>query len=199
MNRFLAVLAVVAMAVTIPTIGSATPTDCSTLSVPFSGTVNGGLTVSDSDNCQLDGATIHGGIDMTNGSLQVSNSTIDGGIDLTAGSLLVCGSRVNGRINATGGSSVVVGAVEEPEDGLPLSGPCPGNRINGNTTVSGVSSVEFDTNLINGGLDLFNNGTVEVEANDIQGPLNCSGNTSVTNDVQPNSVTGPETGQCAGL
>jgi hypothetical protein len=65
--------------------------------------------------------------------------------------------------------------------------------------VSGVSSVEFDTNLINGGLDLFNNGPVEVEANDIQGPLNCSGNTSVTNDVQPNSVTGPETGQCAGL
>jgi len=136
---------------------------------------------------------------MTNGSLQVSNSTIDGGIDMTAGSLLVCGSRVNGRINATGGSSVVVGAVEEPEDGLPLSGPCPGNRIDGNTTVSGVSSVEFDTNLINGGLDLFNNGPVEVEANDIQGPLNCSGNTSVTNDVLPNSVTGPETGQCAGL
>jgi hexosaminidase len=179
MNRFLAVLAVVAMAVTIPTIGSATPTDCSTLSVPFSGTVNGGLTVSDSDNCQLDGATIHGGIDMTNGSLLVCNhSTIDGGI------------------NATGGSSVEVGGAD---DGLPLSGPCLGNLINGHVTVSGVTGVEFDTNTMNGGADLNNNGPVEVEGNDIQGPLNCSGNTSVTNDGQPNSVTGPETGQCAGL
>src|SRR5215472_6715865 len=144
-----------AMAVTIPTVSSAAETDCSTLAVPFSGTVNGGLTVSDNDNCQLSGATIHGGIDMTGGSL------------------LVCGSRIDGRINATGGSSLVVGAVEQPEDGLPLSGPCPPNRINGNTTVTGVGSVEFDSNLINGGLDLFNNGPVEVEGNDIQGPLNC--------------------------
>jgi len=181
MNRILAVLAVVAMAVTIPTVSSATPTECNTT---ITGTVNGGLTVSDSDSCILDGATIHGGIDMTNGSLLVcNNTTIDGGI------------------NATGGSSLEVGGGGgvEADDGLPLSGPCSGNLINGHTTVSGVGSVEFDTNTMNGGADLDNNGPVEVEANDIQGPLNCSGNTSVTNDGQPNSVTGPETGQCAGL
>src|SRR6516162_9339991 len=175
MKRILTALAVVAMAAAIPTIGSAASTDCSTLAQPFTGTVNGGLTVSDSDSCTLEGATIHGDIDQTGGTLQMDNSTIDGGIDMSDGSLLVCGSRINGGIDATGGSSVVVGAVEQPEDGFPLSGACPGNRINGQVTVTGITSssgtsVEFDSNLINGGLDLFGNGPVEVEGNDIQGP-----------------------------
>lgn len=174
MKRILAALAVAAVAAAIPTIGSATPTECNTT---ITGTVNGGLTVSDSDSCILNGATIHGGIDMTSGSLLVCNhSTIDGGI------------------NATGGSSLEVGAAGEP-----LSGACLGNLINGHTTVSGVGSVEFDTNTMNGGADLNNNGPIAVEGNDIQGPLNCSGNASATNNGQPNSVTGPETGQCAGL
>ena len=195
MKRILTALAVVAMAAAIPTIGSAASTDCSTLAQPFTGTVNGGLTVSDSDSCTLEGATIHGDIDQTGGTLQMDNSTIDGGIDMSDGSLLVCGSRINGRIDATGGSSVVVGAVEQPEDGFPFSGPCNCNRINGNTDVSGITGlVEFDSNTINGGLDLINNGIptateVEVEANDIQGQLNCVGNASVTDDGQVNGVT----------
>src|SRR5215472_3568452 len=156
-----------AMAVTIPTISSATPTDCSTLTVPFSGTVNGGLTVSDNDNCQLSGATIHGGIDMTGGTLLVCESKIDGGIDVS------------------GGSKVQIGDADH-------SPPCSANRINGNSTVSGVvgvesgtNAVEFGDNLMNGGLDLFNNGPTEVEGNDIQGPLNCGGNSSVSDDGVP--------------
>ena len=86
MNRILAVLAVVAMAGTIPTVSSATPTECNGT---ITGTVNGALTISDSDSCDLEGATIHGGIDMTGGSLLVcNNSTIDGGINATGGSSL---------------------------------------------------------------------------------------------------------------
>ena len=47
---------------------------------------------------------------------------------------------------------------------------------------------------------LNNNGTVQVEANTINGSLKCSGNFSVTNDlIFPNTVTGGESGQCAGL
>jgi hypothetical protein len=193
MKRILAALAVVAMAAAIPTISSATPTECDNQTI--TGTVNGGLTVSDNDNCKLDGAIIHGGIVMTGGTLTVGvnnhKCTIDGGIDMTAGTLIVCGSRINGGIFATGGRAVEVGGVDDEF----LSGECNCNRIDGNTDVSGITGlVEFDSNLINGGLDLNSNGIptsteVEVEKNDIQGPLNCVGNASVTDNGKPNSWT----------
>jgi hypothetical protein len=137
------------------------------------GTVNGGLTVT--SDCSVTGATIHGGINQTGGSLTV------------------CGSEVDGGVNSTGGTAIVVGEVD--------TGTCAGNQINGHVSISGVGVVELDSDIINGGADLNGNlGLVEVESNHIQGPPNCAGNAGpVTNDGFPNSVTGAETGQCSGL
>jgi hypothetical protein len=220
MKRILAVLAVVAMAAAIPMVSSAKPTECN-------GTitgVHGSLTVSDNDNCDLEGATIHGDIDVTGGSLLVnSQSRIDGGIDMTDGSLTVCDSRIDGGIDVTGGNFVGVGGDEN--DGF-LSGVCPSNLINGHTTVSGVhcgcvatnvkglqcnsvsaeppgpDCVEFEANIIHGGLVLNNNnGQVEVEGNIIHGDLSCSGNIPLpTDNGNPNSVTsGHKIDQCHDL
>ena len=137
------------------------------------GTVNGGLTVE--SDCVVTGATIHGGINQTDGFLTV------------------CGSEINGGINSTGGTAVVVGEVD--------TGSCAGSKINGNVSVSGVGVVELDSDIINGGADLDGNlGLIEVESNKIKGSLSCAGNVGpVTNDGLPNSVTGAETGQCSGL
>jgi len=56
---------------------------------------------------------------------------------------------------------------------------------------------------VEGGASLTGNsaGTAisQVAANHIGGPLACSGNTPPTDDNQPNTVSGPASGQCAGL
>ena len=143
----------------------------------------------------ISNTTVNGGLTVTS-DCTVQNSTIHGGINQTGGSLVVCGSTIDGNIHSTGGTSAVFGEING------ANGDCPGDEINGHVSISGVSnSVEFDQDIMNGGADLNNNPAfVEVEGTHIHGSLNCTGNNLVGNDEGgPNSVTGQETGQCAGL
>ena len=56
------------------------------------------------------------------------------------------------------------------------------------------------TSITNNNSSADDSPDVEVSDNTITGPLTCTGNTaSVTNEGSSNTVTGPESGQCAGL
>ena len=69
-------------------------------------------------------------------------------------------------------------------------------------TVSGsAGQVTIDGATVGGPLVLQNNtGSTIVSGNHISGPLSCAGNSPApTNAGQPNTASGPKSGQCAGL
>ena len=161
------------------------------------GTVNGGLVVHAGDNCNVQGATVHGGIRMDGGTLAVCGSTVSGAVD----------------INVTGANSATSGVdLGNAEAG------CAGNTFNGTVSISGVqghaplgdeldSSIEIDgcfnpggtCQTINGSLKLTNNGLIEVEATHVTGSCQASGNAAVTNSGFPDQIDGSSQGQCVGL
>ena len=185
MKRALNAVMILALIGMLPSVGLAKAKECNGT---ITGTVNGGIIVSAGDNCVLSGATVNGGIDMSGGTLEV------------------CGSTINGAIQATGGDCVTLGL--GPDDG---DVNCPGDVINGHLSIANVNGancpgftpVEVQDANINGGVDLDNDGnptqSAELESNTVQGTLMCDGNSGVTNDGFPNTVTGQEKGQCAGL
>ncbi len=177
----LVVVTVIALVLGVSTPGVLAATECNGV---FTGqTFIGGLDVGPLDTCILNDSVVAGGIHMTGGTLEV------------------CGSMVAGGVHVTGGASVTLGA--GLDDGL----TCAGNAISGGVKISGVllfgpgvASVELEGNSINGAVSLDNNNVVEVESNIINGSLECSGNlVPVSNNGFPNTVTGKESGQCAGL
>jgi hypothetical protein len=88
------------------------------------------------------------------------------------------------------------------DDGAP---GCGTSTISGPVTLTGnTAGIQLGGNTIHGPVTLTGNsgGTAApgVEANQISGPLACSGNTPAPTDhSQPNTVSGPASGQCAGL
>jgi hypothetical protein len=182
MRRVLAVLVVLSFAM-MPGVGALAATECNGT---ISGSISGGLVVNNGDVCDLEDATISGGVHMSGGRLQACSSTISGGFI------------------ATGGNCVILGKMTE-EDSI----PCGGDTINGGvnlTNVSGAScgieNVEIQFSHITGGVQLKNNGVegdVELEGNTISGGLHCSGNNGITFDFLHNTVTGGESGQCVGF
>lgn len=66
-----------------------------------------------------------------------------------------------------------------------------------------TSSVTVIGNRLGGPVSVTDNATSEppvLSSNTVAGPLACSGNVPApTDDGTPNTVTGPRTGQCAGL
>lgn len=177
MNRILTAFVVMALIGLAPTTGLAK--ECNTT---ITGTVNGGITVSDGDNCVLSGATVNGGVKMSGGTLEACDSTI------------------NGSIKSTGGTCVTLGLGSDDGDECSsdlVNGHVSVENVTGGTGCPGVANVEIEGSNINGGADLDDNGSVEVEGNTIQGSLDCEGNASVTGFA--NTVTGQEKGQCVGL
>ena len=181
MKRILTAFVVVALIGAVPIIGFA-KTECNGT---ITGTVNGGITVSDGDDCILNGATVNGGVKMSGGTLEA------------------CGSTLNGSVDATGGTCITLGL--GPDD---APATCASDLINGHVSLQnvtggsgcpGVANIEIEGSNINGGADLDNNGSIQLEGNTIQGSLDCEGNGSVTNEGITNTVTGQEKGQCAGL
>ena len=179
MRRVAAVLVVLSF-VMMRGVGALAATECNGT---ISGTINGGLVVNPGDVCDLEGATITGGLRMSGGRLQACSSTISGGVV------------------ATGGNCVILGK-EGEEDSI----PCGGDTINGGVKLTnivgpscGIENVEIQSSDINGGAQLNNNGEVELEGNTISGGLHCSGNTGITFDFLQNTVTGAKDGQCAGF
>ena len=165
MRRIVTVLVVLSF-VGIPTLRALAATECNGL---ITGSISGGLVVNSGDVCDLEGATITGGVHVSGGRLMACSSTISGGII------------------ATGGNCVILGKMTE-EDSL----VCGGDTINGGVSLTnvsgpscGIENVEIQFSNITGGVHLKNNGVegdVELEGNTISGGLHCSGNAGITFD-----------------
>jgi hypothetical protein len=185
---------------------AAAPNACA---ATITGAVNGGLVVAAGERYCLIGARINGYVSVASGSgLIVEGSTINGGLRSTEGAseIRVCASRVNGTTTIeNGGGKVLIGAAVD--DG---STGCAGNTLHGGVTISSnVAGIELESDWITGPVTLVGNEGAafegsdvgaEIELNRISGPLTCASNSPApVDDGLPNTVTGPETGQCVGF
>jgi hypothetical protein len=145
------------------------------------GPISGGLVVHPGDNCNVQTASVSGGIKMDGGTLTVCNSTVTGGLQVA----------VTGANSAS--AWVNIGNIDFSN--------CAGNNISGGVKISGVhgtipgdeqaASVELEHNTITGGLTVSNNGLVEVESNTVSGGATCSGpNSNFFNFLGPNVYSG---------
>ncbi len=174
----------------VPFVATGVPS-CTTM---LTGTHEGALTVSAGVTC-VDGATISGPVTVAAGAgLYASGSEFRGPVTASgADNLLLCGTTVSGPVNVTGGTRVWLGN---------HNGECAPATVRGPVKVSGaVGQVTIDGATIAGPLVVQNNtGSTIVSGNHISGPLSCTGNSPApTNEGQPNSTSGPKSGQCAGL
>jgi len=120
----------------------------------------------------------------------LTGATVLGPVTVQPGATLIAtGSSITGGVTATGAAGVFLtdSAVQGP---VRISGTT-GAVVIADTTVMG--QVSLTGNTTSGGATL-------VAGNRVLGPLQCSGNTPDPVNIEfPNSVLGPETGQCAGL
>jgi uncharacterized repeat protein (TIGR01451 family) len=169
----------------------------------LTGNVPGSLAFNGGSWC-LSGATVGGGITVSAGSTAViTNSTVYAITASNPAGVTLCGSTARSNVNISGATGFVL--IGDPgDDG------CAANTLQGSLTVSnGQGGTEVGQNRIYGTVTLTSSaGTgpfaddvgVEVEGNTISGNLNCYSNTPVvTNDHQPNNVSGARNGQCAGF
>jgi hypothetical protein len=160
-----------------------------------------------------------------NVSSQQANLVVDGGVSVGSGGsfILGCpthpevgppchavGNRINGGLKASGAAAVQVHS-SEVNGGLSLEGGhgffsvLEDSTVRGGVSVSGYSAVFLGLfrNTISGGATVNNitlSDQLDIGGNTISGNLACSGNSPPPhNEGQPNSVTGSETGQCAGI
>jgi hypothetical protein len=169
--------------------------------------VNGGLTVASGQSiCITAPGRVNGGLTVQpNGALYLNGATVNGGLNANhANALLLCGSTVNGGVTVAGSTGFVM-LGDGGDDGTPA---CAGNSVNGGVSVTGGNgSFEAAGNSINGGATFSTNtgtgpfsqdATPEVEGNTIKGGLSCASNAPApSNGGQPNSVSGPRSGQCS--
>jgi hypothetical protein len=124
--------------------------------------------------------------------------------------LVIHGVVVNGGLTSIGGGDHGPCNFAAPTGPVYLA--VEDSQISGGATVAGYNAcwLGFARNHINGGVKLMNNqlddpDAMEILANSIRGGLACLGNSPAPTNVadgtllEPNSVTGPRTGQCAGL
>jgi hexosaminidase len=172
----------------VPFVATGVPS-CTTM---VTGTHNGPLTVSSGVAC-FDGATVSGPVKVAAGaSLYASGSEFRGPVT-AAGNVLLCGTTVSGPVTVTGATRVWLGN---------HNGDCAPTTVRGPVNITGsIGQTTIDGATIAGPLVLRNNtGSTIVSGNHISGPLSCTGNSPApTNEGQPNSVSGPKSGQCTGL
>jgi hexosaminidase len=187
------------------TSGVFTPTLCT---LTLTSSINGGLVVPMNQRYCLLGAHIHGSMAVQPGAeVILEGATIDGGFTSSgATEVRICASRVNGPTTVqNGGGTVLIGA--DVDDG---STYCPADVLHGPLTIGwNEAGIEVEGGWITGPVTVTNNSGpafrgsdagAEIEASHITGPLMCTGNTPApTNDGLKDTVTGPETGQCAGF
>lgn len=134
--------------------------------------------------------TQSGPLTVTSGQACLAGGTITGPVTVSSGaSFAAVGGGIGGPLTGRGGAVVTV-------DGTTISGPVTVSGMTGqvsltNATISGPVTVNGN-----------NTGSTPIVLGDdtISGPLSCSGNTPPpANDAQSNAVSGPESGQCAGL
>jgi hypothetical protein len=140
------------------------------------------------------------------GALAISGGSVTGTINSSGSTgLRICAAHVSGLVSVSGST----GAVVIGDGGDDISPACGANTTMGPLTVSGsTAGAELSGNTISGPVNVTRNagtapgadqGGLEVESNRVSGSLSCSANSSASDDGAPNTVTGPATGQCAGL
>ncbi|MEV4630042.1 discoidin domain-containing protein [Micromonospora sp. NPDC049523] len=134
------------------------------------GTHAGPLTVTDGVTCLT--GTVSGPVTVRPGaSLVADNATIAGPVSATGAVVVrVTGSRIAGPVSVSGSTGQVV---------------LTGNQVAGPVSLSGNRT---------------GNRPVVVSANTVRGPLACTGNQPApVRDGEPNTVSGPATGQCVAV
>jgi hypothetical protein len=157
--------------------------------------------------------TIRGGLYVRAGATFVLGSeenpvhtgTITGGVHATnAMSVQIHFSRISGGIDLRGGSGPFGGPFEVTWNTIEDS------VVNGSVDISGYDGFwqGFFRNTVNGSVNLNDNVVIDPDGNEVQtnvihGSLRCSGNDPAPQQGDsggsPNVVTGPKTGQCAGI
>jgi hypothetical protein len=168
----------------------------------ITGTRHGPLSVGSGITC-ITGASLSGPVTIPAGAtVAVSQSTLAGPLNSHgAGTVSICASSIAGPVTVTGSTGLVL-IGDNGDDGAP---GCGSNTIAGPVTLTGnTAGVQLGGNTIHGPVTLTGNsgGTAApaVEANHISGPLACTANTPAPADnSQPNTVSGPASGQCAEL
>lgn len=174
-------------------------------------TISGGAVVGS-------GATFIFGCAPSFGCANTTNDRINGGIVANQPlAMIFHGNTINGGISVRGGGG---GITCDPNplltailgSDVPAYSTFEDNLINGRLSVSGLQSCWFGLarNHVNGTVTLVNNtfadtDAMEILSNTIHGSLACSTNSPVPTNIadgialEPNTVTGNESGQCAGL
>lgn len=185
---------------------------------------NGVLFLGDSNNrpgggtgCPTSNDVVAGGIvGLGANSVVIHGASISGGLSLNGGG-------GGNSYNEFFCNDAVIGGVDA---GFPPFSDVEDSQINGGASIVGLHTcwMGFISNQVSGGAAINNNtmgdpDAIEVGLNTIRGSLACSGNLRDPNShifpddgsggvptnsfdgspPNPNSVTGPETGQCAGL
>jgi hypothetical protein len=172
------------------------------------------VVVPEGATCLSDGPVIiRGGLSIEPGATFVLGSeenpgntgTISGGVHATdPASVQIHFTTINGGVDVQGGSGPFGGPFEITWNAIE------DNTINGGATVEGYNGFWFGfiRNHVNGSVSLNNNVLEDADANEyvtntIHGSLKCAGNSPAPqvgdSEGNPNEVTGPKTGQCAGL
>jgi hypothetical protein len=202
---------------TIASGGSLDATDCDA-----NVTVSGSVVVQSGGILALGNSAIDGPCSVN------TNDVVRGGLVATqAIAVIIHGTTINGGLSIQGGGGHTDCTVPIPGLGPPFSN-VEDSRINGGASISGLATcwIGIIRVQITGGMSVTNNtlgdtDAIEIGTNVIQGSLSCSGNRldpSVPPDLttpgagngtptnffdgfgpNPNTVTGRETGQCAGL
>ncbi|HEY2705845.1 MAG TPA: hypothetical protein VGL20_19355 [Candidatus Dormibacteraeota bacterium] len=139
------------------------------------------------------------------GTLFMDGATVKGGVSGDgATSVTMCGSTVKGAVTMRGATGfLLLGGPDLAQLLQQEDTPCRPNTLLGGVTLAGNhSSVVLDGNQISGGVAVASNtgNPLLIGGNTIRGSLACSGNASPPFTFgPPNTVSGAETGQCAGL
>lgn len=162
----------------------------------ITGTHSGPLTIGSGTTC-LDQATITGPVKITTGAVvSITGSKLGGPLSASSpGSLAVCGTAVSGPVSVTDATGAVL-------LGGTSTSPCGSDSFGGPVTLSAnTDGVTLAGTTVSGPATVnSNSGGTVVAGNTIGGPLSCSGNNPPpTDEGQPNTVSGPATGQCSSL
>jgi hypothetical protein len=162
-----------------------TPTKTITTNVPGNLTVSGATVIN--------GVTVGGNVIVQPGAdVLIKHSTINGGLSSNgAHSLTLSDSTVKGGTTVTNSTGpVLIG--QDSNQG------CTGNTLRTLTVDGNKGGVKVAGNLTSGSVRVSNNtGGTSIEGNTIGGGLDCPGNNpAATNNGNPNSVSGPRSGQC---
>jgi hypothetical protein len=135
--------------------------------------VNGGIRADRPFSLVIHGVVVHGGVQLVGGGAPVCDEVTFNPCSFSA----VEDSQVSGGISVSGYSGFWFGMAR--------------NQVSGVVSLQGNSLADPDA--------------MEILSNSIKGSLVCAGNSPVTTNIadglylEPNSVSGAETGQCAGL